>query len=40
MTLGGLLLIALVVTVATLCYKVREHSAKIKEIKEGSKELG
>jgi len=39
-SLGGLLLIALVVTVATLCYKVREQSGKIKEIEEGSKKLG
>ena len=37
MTLGGLILIALVVAVIPLCYKVREHSGKIKEIEEGSK---
>ena len=40
MTLGGLLLIALVVTAATLCYKVKEHSGKIKEIEEVTKKLG
>jgi len=39
MTLGGLILIALVVAVIPLCYKVQEHSRKIKEIEEGSKKL-
>jgi len=37
MTLGGLILIALIVAVIPLCYKVREHSRKIKELEEGSK---
>lgn len=37
MTLGGLLLIALIVAVIPLCYMVREHSRKIKELEEGSK---
>jgi len=37
MTLGGLLLIALVVSVVPMCYKLREHSRKIKELEEVSK---
>jgi len=37
MTLGGLILIALVVAVIPLCYKVREHSRKIRELEEETK---
>ena len=32
MTLGGLILIALVVAMIVICYKVREHSRKIREL--------
>jgi len=37
MTLGGLILIALVVAVIPIAYKIREHSRKIKELEEVSK---
>ena len=37
MTLGGLILIALVVTIIPICYKVREHSRKIRELEEVTK---
>jgi len=37
MSLGGLILIALIVAVIPLCYKVREHSRKIKELEKVSK---
>ena len=32
MTLGGLILILLVVATGVICYKVREHSRQIKEL--------
>jgi len=32
MTLGGLILIALVVSVIVICYKVRENSRKLREL--------
>jgi hypothetical protein len=32
MTLGGLILIALIVSVIVICYKVREHSKKLREL--------
>ena len=32
MTLGGLILIALVVSVIVICYKVREHSRKLRAL--------
>ena len=32
MTLGGLILMALVVAVIVICYKVRENSRKLREL--------
>jgi len=32
MTLGGIILILLVAAVVFICYKVREHSSKIKKL--------
>ena len=32
MTLGGLILLLLVVATVVICYKVREHSRKIKDL--------
>ena len=40
MTLGGLILIALVVSIIPICTKIREHSRKIKELEEIGKKLG
>ncbi len=37
MTLGGLILVALLIAVIPLCYKVREHSRKIRELEDVSK---
>ena len=37
MTLGGLIVIALVVEIIPLCYKVREHSRRIRELEGGTK---
>ena len=37
MTLGFLILILLVVATGVICYKVRVHSKKIKELEDGSK---
>ena len=37
MTLGGLILILLVIAVVVICYKVREHSRKIKELEGAPK---
>jgi len=37
MTLGGLIVIALVVAIVPLCYKVREHSRKIRELEESTR---
>jgi len=37
MTLGGLIMIALIATVVPIWIKVREHSRKIKELEEGTK---
>ena len=36
MTLGGIILILLVAAVVFICYKVREHSSKIKKLEETS----
>jgi len=36
MTFGGLILILLVISIIPICYKVREHSRKIKELEEGT----
>ena len=36
-TLGGLILVLLVVATVVICYKVREHSEKIKELEGASK---
>jgi len=40
MTLGGLILILLVVATAAICYKVRVHSRKIKELEEVTQKHG
>ena len=37
MTLGGLLLILLVIAVVVICYMVREHSKKIRELEKDTK---
>ena len=34
MTLGGLILILLVVSIVPIAYKVREHSRKIRELEK------
>lgn len=34
MTLGGLILIALIVAVIVICYKVRENSRKLRALEE------
>ena len=37
MTLGGLLLIALIVATISICRKLKEHSRRIKELEGGTK---
>ncbi len=40
MTLGGLILILLVIATVAICYKVRDHSRKIKELEEVTQKPG
>ena len=40
MTLGGLILILLIVTIVPIYFKLKEHSEKLEKLKEATKKLG